>query len=547
MNKRVVRAAWLCLCLTITLVGLSAAPPDSPKSTRASDIAAGEALISPGKLKMHLSFIASDELEGRDTPSRGLDLAARYNASHMEYYGYQPAGDNGTYYQTIGMTRRRVSPQSKLKVTAGEKTAEFSIGADYVASGPDAKGQLVFAGFGLSSKDAGYDDYAELDVKDKLVVCLEGIPEGLDPNLFKTEQRFAGRLMNLPPNRALVAQQHGAVGAITIKGPEFTASANNRMSPFDAARRTVGRETSTLDHQSSLTTAVAIDMTAEAGAKLAGLLGVDLDAVRAKINETKQPQAVAIDASFDATVGIVEKVPTQNVCAFLEGSDPQLREEIVLFSAHYDHVGVAPAGAQTRGQRGSTGTDRIYNGADDDGSGTVGILNLAESFAAINRPRRSLLFIWHCGEEKGLWGSSYYVQNPTKPLDKIVANINIDMIGRNLDDKPENADHVHVIGASRTSTELKELIFKVAGDRMRLDETDRAMYWRRSDHFNYAMKRIPVAFFFTGEHRDYHQPGDEVHKIQFEKMKKILDIIFECGLELANRDTRPVFDGKGIN
>jgi Zn-dependent M28 family amino/carboxypeptidase len=171
-------------------------------------------------------------------------------------------------------------------------------------------------------------------------------------------------------------------------------------------------------------------------------------------------------------------------------------------------------------------------------------LNLAESFAAINRPRRSLMFVWHCGEEKGLWGSDYYVKKPTKPLDKVVANINIDMIGRNSDDKPENANHIFVIGARRTSQELTELVYKVNADRMKLDETDNANYFMRSDHFNYAKSRIPVAFFFTGVHKDYHKVTDEVHLIQFDKMKKILDIIFEVGLEVANRDARPTFTGE---
>jgi Zn-dependent M28 family amino/carboxypeptidase len=127
-----------------------------------------------------------------------------------------------------------------------------------------------------------------------------------------------------------------------------------------------------------------------------------------------------------------------------------------------------------------------------------------------------------------------------------VANINIDMIGRNLDDKPENGDHVHLIGASRTSTDLKDIVYKVTGDRMRIDETDRASYFTRSDHFHYARNRIPVAFFFTGEHKNYHKSDDHIDQIQFDKMKKILDIIFEVGLAIANRDTRPAFTGEGF-
>jgi Zn-dependent M28 family amino/carboxypeptidase len=238
---------------------------------------------------------------------------------------------------------------------------------------------------------------------------------------------------------------------------------------------------------------------------------------------------------------ILERQTTQNVVAFLEGSDPKLKEEIVLLSAHYDHVGMAPAPPANAPNK-----DRIFNGADDDGSGTVGILNLAEAYAAVTRPRRSLLFVWHCGEERGLWGSDYFVQHPTKPLDKIAVNINIDMIGRNSEDKPENSNHVFIIGVRRTSQDLTDLVYKTNEDRMRLDETDNANYFMRSDHFNYARNHIPVVFFFTGVHKDYHKVTDEVQLIQFDKMKKILDIIFEVGLEVANRETRPTFIGQGF-
>ncbi len=551
MSKRI-RVLPTFALLVFCTFGLSAAPPDKLKDSRASDVATGEQLITPGKLKMHLSFIASDELEGRDTPSAGLNLAARYIASHMEFYGYQPVGDEGTYYQKIAMTRRRVSPQAKLKIQAGDKTAEFAFGTDCIARGNDATGSIVFAGYGLVSKPAEYDDYAGLDAKGKLVVVLDGFPDGMDPELFAIEQRFGTRTNKIQMNAAtkgFLARQRGALGTLVIRGPEFTASTDGQPSAFQTdAKNSLAFEFATLESaQRRVAGNVGFDMTADAGARLCQSLGIDLSAVRAKINEAKKPQPVSVDATFNAAIELVDKVYTQNVCAFLEGSDPQLKEEIVLFSAHYDHVGMeGPGGQRKNGQAGGPAGDVIYNGADDDGSGTVGILNMAEAFAAINRPRRSLLFVWHCGEEKGLWGSDFYVKNPTKPLDKIVANINIDMIGRNLDDKPENANHLHVIGASRTSTELKDIIFKINGDRMRLDETDRAQYWRRSDHFNYAQKKIPVAFFFTGEHANYHKSDDHVDKIQFDKMKRVLDLIFECGLELANRDGRPAFTGQGF-
>jgi hypothetical protein len=528
------------LALLACPFGLSAAPPDSP-NTRANDVATGTQLITPQKLKMHLKFIASDELEGRDTPSRGLDLAARYLSSQLEYYGYEPAGDNGTFYQTIHMSRRRASKSAKLTVASGDQRVEFGHGVDFVGSGGEVKGDLVFAGYGITSKETGYDDYASLDVKGKVVVVFDGVPEGVDPNVLRVGTRGRGARGTSP--KMVLAQQRGAVGLITLKGPEFTTSNNNRPSPFESRVAAANNVRSVLDYL-EVDRAMEVEMTAAAAAKLEDFLRLNFAEIRGKIAQSKKPVAAPVSATVqgDLSPEIVERMTTQNVCALLEGSDPQLKDEIVLFSAHYDHIGVSNAQAAP----GAPKVDRIFNGADDDGSGTVGILTMAEAYAAIQRPRRSLLFVWHAGEERGLQGSAYYVQRPTRPLDKIVANINIDMIGRNSDDKPENNNHVFIIGARRTSQELIDIVYKTNADRMKLDETDNGNYFMRSDHFNYARKRIPVVFFFTGVHKDYHKVTDEVDLIQFDKMKKILGIIFEVGLELANRDGRPAFTGQGF-
>ena len=539
--------SWYTLSLfALCLIAISAAPPDSPNATRTTDLATGTQLITPQKLKMHLSFIASDELEGRDTPSKGLDLAARYLASHLEYYGFQPAGDSGTFYQTINMSRRKLSKESKVTVQAGEQKVEFGMGVDFIGSGASVKADMVFVGYGLVSKQADYDDYAGLDAKGKVAVMLDGEPQGFEANAFRIERKFGNRTNFIPMNKGQLARERGAIGTITIKGEDFTTRKDDKPSPMEARMAALSTERRVLDFYEE-GSPISIDLAAAAGAKLEDLLGLKVADIQAKIAETKKPVTTKVQATIDAEIksDVVEKSSTQNVCAFLEGSDPRLKEEIVLFSAHYDHVGTIPAGGGRVPSQSGGGPpgDRIYNGADDDGSGTVGILNLAESFAAINRPRRSLLFVWHCGEEKGLWGSDYYTKRPTKPLDKIVADINIDMIGRNSEDKPENANHIFVIGARRTSQELTDLVYKVNADRMKLDETDNANYFMRSDHYNYAKNRIPVAFFFTGVHKDYHKVTDEVQLIQFDKMKKILDIIFEVGLEVANRDARPAFSG----
>lgn len=549
------RLRLVAVCAFVCLMFVGAGAPDRPATPAGRDVEIGEQLITPQKLKLHLSFIASDELEGRATPSRGLDLAARYIASHLEYYGYQPAGDDGTYFQKIAMSRRKPSRQSRLHVDGPGGAADFLLGSDFLGSAGNAKGKLVFAGYGLTSKEADYDDYAGLDVKGKLAVVFDGLPPGMDPKLFKVPAMFNPVTRRPEPSKFSIAVQHGAVGVVTLKDAEYMAAQDGKPSPFHQSLSVLDRESVVFDFRDTPVPAPMIDLTPDAAKRLEQALGVDFAAARSKIAETKKQSPVSIDGSFESEFkyDVVEKLTTQNVVGFLEGSDPKLKDEIVAFSAHYDHLGSRQVSADGRvaavpgaAPNPAASADRIYNGADDDGSGTVGILNLAEAFAGVSRPRRSLLFIWHAGEELNLIGSEYFVRNPVKPLDKFAALFNIDMIGRNFEDKEANANHVYLVGAAKTSREFNEIIHRIAGDRMRLDETDARNYFRRSDHFHYARNRIPVVFFCTGEHKDYHQPSDEVRSIRFDKMKQILDIVFECGLDVANRDTRPAFTGEGF-
>ncbi|HTH38924.1 MAG TPA: M28 family peptidase, partial [Pyrinomonadaceae bacterium] len=244
-----------------------------------------------------------------------------------------------------------------------------------------------------------------------------------------------------------------------------------------------------------------------------------------------------------------EIVHTQNVVGILEGSDPVLKNEYVAVGAHYDHVGMNPF---------AIGPDKIYNGADDDGSGTVTVMGIAEAFAKGPKPKRSILFIWHAGEEKGLWGSEYYSNHPTVPISSIVTQLNIDMVGRaqNASDiaaaKNKNlpkSGEVYLIGSKMMSTELGEVSESVNKSFLNMsfnykydDPKDPEQFFYRSDHFNYARKGIPIIFFMDGDHDDYHQLSDSVEKIDFENMEKIGRTIMATGWELANRPTRVKVD-----
>jgi hypothetical protein len=273
---------------------------------------------------------------------------------------------------------------------------------------------------------------------------------------------------------------------------------------------------------------------------------------------------VKITFNVDADYQIVRTQLTQNVVGLVEGSDSQLRNTYVAFGAHYDHVGYAE-GEVTRAETGThragapgrvtpgAEDDRIWNGADDDGSGTVAIMDLAKAFAEGPRPKRSLIFVWHAGEERGLWGSRYFADYPTVPMDAIVAQLNIDMIGRNRDDKASEANTVYLVGSDRISTELHNLNRAANAELPRPltlnyefnDPNDLEQLYYRSDHYSYAAKGVPIIFFTTGLHPDYHANTDEVSKIEFDKMTRITQMLYETGLRVANLDHAPARDNQG--
>jgi Zn-dependent M28 family amino/carboxypeptidase len=265
----------------------------------------------------------------------------------------------------------------------------------------------------------------------------------------------------------------------------------------------------------------------------------------------EMPEPFALSPEKQMTITVVNKtdpVSTQNVVAIFEGSDPVLKNEYVALGAHYDHIGI---GIPVNG-------DAIYNGADDDGSGTTALLSIAEALSkAPIRPKRSVLFVWHAGEEKGLWGSRYFTDNPTIPLDHIVTQINIDMIGRSKKEGDTNSrnrelsgpNEIYVIGSKMMSTELGDLSEAVNKGYLNLsfnyrydDPNDPNRFFFRSDHFNYARKGIPIIFFFDGEHEDYHRPGDSPDKIDYQKMEKVVRTVYMTLWEIANRPTRPTVD-----
>jgi Zn-dependent M28 family amino/carboxypeptidase len=514
------------------------AGPVSLASQRGADV------ITVGQLKDYLTFIASDEMEGRDTPSRGLDTTAKFLAMNLSRWGLKPAGDDGSYFQKIALSREVLD---KTETRAQLNSQNLIPGEDYIPSArPASLGAtpLVFAGNGWLVKSKQIDAYKGIDARGKIAVILG--PLNATPAGIRNSD-LTGKHGEDWMNAAEYALQQGVAALVVV--PDFQYLANWERNRLRIAERGVMRVNKFQPPARAQLPQLVISP------RVANVLFQGERQNAASLYEAAyagrvlEPFAFNPEKKLSLTVAVkAEEASTQNVVAVFEGSDPVLKHEYVAIGAHYDHVGI---GIPVNG-------DAIYNGADDDGSGTTAVLAIAEALAKASvRPKRSILFVWHAGEEKGLWGSRYFTDYPTIPLANIVTQINIDMIGRSRaagDTNPRNRElsgpnEIYVIGSRMMSTELGVLAERVNQQYLRLtydyrydDPADPNRFFFRSDHYNYARKGIPIVFFFDGEHEDYHRPGDSVDKIDFQKMEHVTRTIYLTLWEVANLSTRPKVD-----
>ena len=495
--------------------------------------------IVAAQLRDYLTFIASDEMEGRDTPSRGLDTTAKFLAMNLHRWGFKPAGDDG-YFQRIELRRDRAdSGQTKVELNG----RAFTSGADFIpASGSGtANGSLVFAGSGWFIKSKDIDAYKGIDPAGKIAVIF-GTPNQSPRGISRAELGKIGEDSIAPVE---YAKQKGVAGLIYVPDAQYVANwPRIRVRVMERGATFVAKFAPPQPPASLPSVVVSPDVVNQLFAGESVAAATILNATSA----ASLPAPFALSADKKVTLSMantVESLQTQNVVAIWEGSDPVLKSEYVALGAHYDHVG---SGCPP------VGNDRICNGADDDGSGTTALLAMAEALTkAPVRPKRSILFVWHCGEEKGLWGSRYFTEYPTVPLDHIVAQINIDMIGRSKKDgdtNPRNAEltgpnAIYLIGSTMMSTELGELVNAVNKSYLNLTldtrydaPSDPNRFFFRSDHYNYARKGIPIIFFFDGVHEDYHRAGDSADKIDYDKMQKVARTIYMTLWEIGNRPTR---------
>jgi len=522
---------------------LAQTKPARTKTSKASNLAArGVDAITAAQLKIYLSFIASDEMEGRDTPSRGLDTTAKFIALNLERWGFRPAGDNGTFFQKIALRREAIDVARSSAEINGQT---FTFGDDFLSNAVAASfsGPLVFVGNGWVIKSKNLDSYRGIDVKDKIIVV---VGTGFPPNTSRAD--LAGVMGSDWSSPAVYAQQHGAKGIISIPDAGTILTWEQLRARATQPGRPVVEKFTT---RPSTPPVPAVTMSLKMANALFAGERVDATAIVKGVqnDEPIPPFELNADKKYSINVAVKGEQPgTQNVVAVWEGGDRTLKNEYVAVGAHYDHVGICMPNA----------ADPICNGADDDGSGTTALLSMAEAVShAKQRPKRSILFVWHCGEEKGLWGSRYFTEYPTIPLDKIVTQLNIDMIGRSKkegDTEPRNKDlsgpnEIYVIGSKMMSTELGDLSESVNKSFLNLsfnyrydDPADPNRFFFRSDHYNYARKGIPIIFYFDGVHEDYHRPGDEPQKIDYVKMERVARTVYLTLWEVANLAARPKVD-----
>jgi hypothetical protein len=513
--------------------------------------------IGEADVREWLTTLSSDAMQGRGAFTEGYGMAAAYVSEQLRRIGATPLGIDGTYLQPVNRSSYRVTRRSSVTVEANGNRRTFEQGEH--VSFPALAGApqtlrffgLDFVGYGLQ----GASDGAQAPAG-RLVVLLPGIPSESDGDISSPAlTSAAGRAEALVRNGAGAAIMFGAVT------PPAAGGANGGGSRRDST--TVG-----------LTTVLRVDRPRPP--VITGdeeffdfLMAGAPDAIadlreRASRGQTLRPftlpdvrVTIEIDHIYDLTG--VER--THNVVASIPGSDPVLRDSYVLFAAHLDHVGATSRGAAPGRVNTPVDQDPIWNGADDDGSGSVAVLAIAKALAEGPRPKRSVLLIWHAAEEEGLLGSQASADDPVVPLERIRAAFNIDMIGRNRDDNDGERDTVYLIGADRISTDLHNLIVSAndaATRPLRIDyhyndPGDSESFYTRSDHYSYASRGIPAAFFFTGTHPDYHANTDTVDKILFPKLVRITQLIYEAGFAVADRpeelrrDHRGPRAGRGFN
>ena len=504
--------SWSVLLAALAApAAVAAQAPRPPALPAAVERAAHSITLDDVRRRVHI--LADDSMKGRDTPSPELEQAAAYVAAEFQRFGLRPGGDSGTFIQRYAITRKALDPATSVLVAEGARTGTLRLGRDVAAlpflplPGSDVGGPvLVLSGTTTDTAKR----FGGQDVTGAWIVAAA----------TAGSQGPAGLTADWATMRA--AMESGARGVILVS--DRPDSVWTRMT----ARMT--RPMHALEGMAPRQSEAALLELRDAAAR--SLLGVDASALRRATDRTVQ-RLEGVTLTLRPRSTVLSRITAPNTVGILEGSDPTLRNEYVLFSAHMDHVGMAANGrCQARGG------DSICNGADDDASGTAAVIELAEAFAQLEpRPRRSMIFLAVSGEERGLWGSRFFADHPPVPMGQVVANANMDMVGRNWTDTIVVIGRQHSdLGATleRVNAVHPELNMRAIDDIWPAED-----FYRRSDHYNFALKGVPILFFFNGTHPDYHQVSDHPDKIDADKEARLAQLIFYLGYDIAQATERP--------
>lgn len=516
---------------------LASPPAENPSQgdkwlTATANAAPYAELLSLEELQSLLTVLASDEFEGRETGQEGQRKAADFIAAHFEKLGLPTIGDSSTYFQNIAFTAESWdNGQIELTIN-GESYRHLSDFVSFPSANSNrerfATEQVVFLGYGID--DPQYSDYKGVNVAGKTILIYRDEPVNFEGKSWLTGTTELSPWSTDWRKKMEVAYQHGVATVLLVDADIKTTVGEARKTLLSPEMRMGegGNAEGHLANNMFISSTLVKEIVGKKGKKFNKALD--------SIKKTGKPSHL----DLPCRLSMVQKKNKRqllgsNVLGYIEGSDPLLKNQVVVVSAHYDHLGrKGPA---------------IYHGADDNGTGTSTVMLIAKAFAQAKKdghgPRRSVLCLLVSGEEKGLLGSEYYSEHPVFPLENTVADVNVDMIGRNDQKHDGNPNYIYVIGSNRLSTELHDIneAANAAHTHLDLDYTfnaknDPNRFYYRSDHYNFAKKGIPSIFYFSGVHKDYHQPTDTVDKIMFEKMQKIGQLIFYTAWELANREDR---------
>lgn len=489
--------------------------------------------ISMSRAKMHINMLASDEMRGRNTPSPELEKAASYIADQFKQLGVLPI--NGSYYHTYTLERLHLDKPTTFIVKKGNGISEMALKDDFIpfeysGSSMVEYAQLAFAGYGITAPEYKYDDYKDLDVKGKVVIVLRGEPQMDNDSSVFDGKRFTKYSRMQSKIKTAVAK--GAVGVIVLSGPSSSLKIRPTGFPWPSLYPNIPADALPLSRKNADSPNIPVISAGERFVEMAFGAVDTLKSWQKNIDSLMVNQSRVIAnaeiLSLQTTLRS-EKVEVKNVMGMIKGSE--LPDEYVVIGAHYDHVGHSRPNDPTK--------DSIFNGADDNASGTTGILLSAEAIAnAPSKPKRSIVFVGFSGEEKGLLGSKAFADNPPLPIKNCVAMLNMDMIGRSVND-------TLYIGGNTRCKELADLNAEVNRTLFDSDTFNLTysieQYFFRSDQASFAMKRIPVLFYYTGEHEDYHKVSDEISKLNMDNLVKIATLCSHTAWSTAELPMRLPF------